>query len=165
MSMAAPVPVDSEASSLFNPAFCSVLLHKVCTNYEERAGTVMPVVFAFLILPNVLHKPTRDSLPATTASSMWVWLRSNPVLLMDVADRVRAFRTFTGAGITYGLQHGVLAGSPGTIGAGTIKRRPRTLFPTEDWAACLKAAEFFGRWFGGSEADAATNLARWGVRP
>lgn len=166
MNITTPLPaLDSETSTLFNPAFCAVLVHKACTAYEAKAGTAMPVTFVFLILPSALHKPTREALPSTTASLMGGWLRKNPVLLMDFVDRVRTFRSFTGAAIAYGLQHAVLTGSPGLIAAGKIGRRPRTLFPTEDWTACLQAAKFLGRWFGGSNADEATALAQWGVRP
>jgi len=165
MNTTTALTFESETSTLFNPAFCAVLLNKASASYEEKALKAMPVTFAFLILPSALHKPTRKALPRTTASSMWGWLRSNPVLLMDFADRVRTFRPFTGAAISYGLQQTVLTGSLGSIAAGKLSRRPRTLFPTEDWSACVKAAEFLGRWFGGSDADEATALAQWGVRP
>lgn len=159
------VGVDSETSALFNPAFCAVLLNKACAAYEAKTGSVMPVTYAFLILPSALHKPTREALPRTTGAAMWAWLRSTPVLLMDFPDRVRAFRSFTAIAITYGLRSTVLVGSPGTIGAGSLKRRPRTLLPTEDWTSCVKAAEFLGRWFAGSNTDEATMLAHWGVKP
>jgi hypothetical protein len=125
----------------------------------------MPVTFAFLILPSALHKPTRDALPGTTAASMWSWLRSNPVILMDFASRVQAFRPFTGAAISYGLRRTALTSSPGSIAVGNLGRRPRTLRPTTDWTDCVKAAEFLGRWFGGSDSDEATTLAYWGVMP
>ncbi len=157
--------LDSETSSLFNPAFCAVLLNKACTGYAAKASQAMPLTFAFLILPSALHKPTRDAMPSTTASLMWSWLRANPLLLMDFAERVRTFRPITATAITYGLQQGVLAGSVGTVAAGSIGRRPRTLRPTDDWLACLKAAEFLGKWFGGTDTDEATTLAQWGVRP
>ncbi|MGC0274862.1 three component ABC system middle component [Pseudactinotalea sp. Z1739] len=157
--------LDSETSVLFNPAFCAVLLHKVCAGYAEKAGAPMPVVYAFLILPNALHKPTRDALPKTTAASMWPWLREHPVLLMDLPDRVRRLRPYTAAAIAYGLGHTILIGALGTLSAGTIGRRPPTLKPTEDWLSCQKAAGFLGKWFAGTDADEATTLAQWGVRP
>lgn len=157
---------DSETFTLFNPAFCAVLLTKAAAGYGSVAATRgMPLTFAFLVLPSALHKPTRDALPKTTAASMWSWLRGNPLLLVDFADRVRTFQPFTSAAITYGLRRGVLRCSPGALIAGTLERRPRTLHPTEDWLACVKAAEFLGKWFGGAETDEATTLARWGVRP
>lgn len=166
MSITTPITAaDSETNALFNPAFCALLLNKACAAYEAKAGTAMPITFAFLILPSALHKPTRDTLPGTTATSMWGWLRSNPVIVMEFADRARTFRIFTGAAISYGLQRTVLTGALGSIAAGQIGRRPRTLFPTDDWTDCVKAAEFLGRWFGGTEADEATTLAHWGVKP
>lgn len=160
-----PTVLDSETSTLFNPAFCAILLNKASKGYEAKAGQPMPVTFTFLILPSALHQPTRDALPSTTASSMWSWLHANPVLMMDFIDRAKALRTFTGAAITYGLQQGALSSTSGAIAAGTLRRRPRTLRPTNDWQACVTAAEFLGKWFGGSGADEATTLARWGVQP
>lgn len=156
---------DSEASTLFNPAFCAVLLNRASAEYEAKASQPMPLTFAYLILPSALHKPTRGALPSTTAASMWRWLRDNPILLMDFGDRVRAFRPFTSAAVSYSLRHGVVTGALGTLVAGSVRRRPRNLHPTADWLECLKAAEFLGRWFGGSDTDEATTLAQWGVRP
>lgn len=161
---AAPV-FDSETATLFNPAFCAMLLNKAAAAHQAKASAAMPVTLAFLILPSALHKPTRDALPSTTAASMWSWLRANPILLMDFADRARTFRPFTSAAITYGLRHGVLTGQVGVLAAGGLGRRPRTLRPTDDWLACLNTSEFLGKWFGGSDTDEATTLARWGVRP
>lgn len=159
------VGADSETSTLFNPAFCAVLLNRACAEYQSKAKSAMPITFAFLILPSALHKPTREALPGTTAAAMRGWLRDNPILLVDFAERVQAFRPFTATAITYGLRSAALIGSPGSIGAGNLKRRPRTLSPTEDWSACVKAAEFLGRWFAGASIDEATMLAHWGVKP
>ncbi|MCA1190017.1 MULTISPECIES: three component ABC system middle component [unclassified Saccharopolyspora] len=164
--MSLPGPVgDSETGALFNPAFCAVLLHKATKRYEAKSSEGMPVTYAFLVLPCALHMPTREALPPTTAASMWIWLRSHPVLCMDFADRVRTFRGFTAAAIRYGIQHGALVGALGSLAPGTLLRRPRTLQPTQDWQACVRTAEFLGRWFGGTAADEATVLAQWGVRP
>lgn len=159
------ISVGSETSSLFNPAFCAVLLNKACAKYESKAESAMPITFAFLILPCALHKPTREALPGTTAASMWGWLRENPILLVDFADRVKTFRPFTGEAISYGLRSTVLNGSPGSIGAGKLKRQPRNLFPTQDWKSCVKVAGFMGRWFAAANIDEATLLAHWGVMP
>lgn len=166
MSNSAPViDPNSESSALFNPAFCAVLLNKACAAYESKSDVAMPVTFAFLILPSALHKPTREALPGTTASGMWTWLRNNPIILMDFAERVRSFRPLAAAGIAYGVQHAVLIGAAGIVTAGALSRRPRSLRPTNDWNDCVKSAEFLGRWFGGTDTDEATTLAHWGVTP
>jgi hypothetical protein len=158
-------PRDSETRNLFNPAFCALLLNRMVANYEAKADAPMPLTFAYVGLPAALHQPTRSALPRSTAASMWPWIRSNPVLFLDLGQRVRDFRPFTSSAITFGLRHGVLRGSLGSLAAGTVRRRPRSLRPTADWSSCLDAAEFLGRWFGDSGSDEATMLAQWGVRP
>ncbi|QOC25828.1 hypothetical protein IC744_05570 [Microbacterium hominis] len=162
---AVPAALDSESSALFNPAFCSVLLQRACTEYAAKAQQALPIVYAFLILPSALHKPTRDALPGRTSASMWPWLRDHPLLLMDLPDRARSFRPYTAAAIIYGLTHTILNSGPGTIAAGTLSRRRANLQPTADWIACQKAAGFLGKWFAGTDADEPTTLAQWGVRP
>lgn len=157
--------LDSESSALFNPAFCAVLLHRACAEYSTKVQQPMPVIYAFLIVPSALHKPTRDELPGSTAASMWPWLREHPLLTMDFPHRARRLRPYTSAAITYGLNHSILVSSPGALAAGTVRRRPRSLQPTSDWLACQKAAGFFGKWFASNDADEATTLAQWGVRP
>lgn len=157
--------LDSETGSLFNPAFCAMLLHRAAKEYEAKSGKPLPVVYAFIVLPCALHLPTRDSLPSSTATSMWGWVRSHPVLLGDFAERARNFRSFTAAAVRFGLQCGALTGELGSLRAGTLRRRPRDLRPTNDWQDCVQAAQFLGRWLAAVSSDEATVLAQWGVRP
>lgn len=162
---ALPTALDSESSTLFNPAFCAVLLQRACAEYAAKAQQAMPIVYAFLILPSALHKPTRDELPGRTSASMWPWLREHPLLLMDFPDRARRFRPYTSAAITYGITHTILLSGPGTLTAGTLSRRRANHQPTADWLACQKAAGFLGKWFASTDADEVTTFAQWGVRP
>jgi hypothetical protein len=160
-----PAFADAEASALFNPAFCSVVLNKACVGYASKADAAMPLTFAYLILSCALHRPTREALPRTTAASMAGWLRDAPLIRVDLSTRVRALRDITSQAILYGLGHGVLASQGGDLRGGSLKRRPRTLRPTEDWQSCLSAGEFLGKWFASSGSDEATLLAQWGMRP
>ena len=156
---------DTEASALFNPAFCAVLLHRACAAFSSQAGAPMPLTFAYLILPSALHLPTREALPKTSAASMATWLREHPLVLSELPARVRAFRDFTSQAIIYGLSRHVLVATDGRLSALSLQRRPRTLRPTQDWEACMRASEFLGRWIGGSGSDEPTTLAQWGLRP
>lgn len=157
---------DTEAKALFNAAFCAVVLNRACAEFAAKAGDAMPLTFAYLVLPSALHRGTREALPGTTAASMLAWLRDHPLVLLDLPRRIGMFRDFTSQAIVYGLNHGVLAASDdGALSALTLARRPRMLQATDDWEACYKAAQFLGRWLGGSTNDEATTLAQWGLRP
>lgn len=93
------------------------------------------------------------------------WLRENPLVLMDFETRVHNLMTRISAGISFALEHGVLANVEGDLEGRVMARRPRMLKPTYDWESCMKSSEFLGKWFGVSGSDQATVLAGWGFRP
>jgi len=156
---------DSQAFSLFNPAFCAVLLNSACKGYDQMAKASLPISLAFLILPNAMHKPTRDSLPATVASSMWNWIKNHPDILYDLPPRVRELRPYTAKGMEFGIRTGLLRSSSGHISCGKLQKGVSVENPTKDWEDCLAASFFLGKWFGKWGPDQSTILSRWGMQP
>lgn len=157
---------SSEEVALFNPAYISRILNSAVTDYEKAIDRAMPVELAFLAVPLVLHKPTRDNLPTNASSQMHAWIREHPRQVAGVDKRVVGMRPFVGMGIRFGLLHGVLTSSGRRIGAGAVKRRPRGHVELEsaEVQTCLRMAAFLGRWFA-RQPDDATVLALWGLRP
>ena len=157
---------SSEEIALFNPAFLARVLHDAVIDYEKDARQNMPVPLAFLLVPLVLHKPTRDDLPTLASSPSQTWIREPPRHLAQLGTRVVGMRSFVGLAIRFGLHHGVLTSEHGRIGAGSVKRRPRGYNESEsvEVQKCLQAARFLGHWFA-RQPDAATLLALWGWRP
>ena len=157
---------SSEEVALFNPAFLTRLLHAAASDYEKAVERAMPVALAFLAVPLVLHKPTRDDLPTHASSQMQAWIREHPRHMARLDARVVAMRPFIGVAVRFGLQHGVLTSADGRLGAGTVKRRPRGHAELEsaEVQTCLRAAGFLGRWFA-RQPDTATLLALWGLQP
>lgn len=157
---------SSEEVALFNPAFLARLLHDAVSDYEKGSRRSMPVALAFLLVPLVLHKPTRDDLPTLASSQMQAWIREHPRHLAQLGTRVVRMRPFVGVSIRFGLHHGVLTGEDGRIGPGSVRRRPRGYNERESLEVqeCLRAARFSGRWFA-RQLDTATLLALWGLQP
>lgn len=156
--------MESEAASLFNPAFCAVLLNRAVREYEKKSDLAFPLTYAFLILPSALHTQTRKHLPSRVSVSMWPWIRSHPDIMLDFAERARNLQPFISDAIKFGLQYGVLTSGQWSLYSGKLERRPRSFLPTTDWQDCLYAAEFLGRWFGSSEMDELTMMTLWGVK-
>lgn len=77
---------SSEEVALFNPAFLARLLHAAVNDYERSAAKAMPVPLAFLLIPLVLHKPTRADLPTHASSQMQTWIREHPRALPTSFD-------------------------------------------------------------------------------
>lgn len=156
---------DDEAAALFNPAFCGALVNRACAAFVDKTDAPLPLTYAYIILPASLHKQTRENLPKTAATSMWAWIRENPLLFVDIAERVTDFKELTSEAILFGVRHGVLRSDDFGLLPSRLKRRPQSLRPTEDWESCMKTAVFLGKWFATSDSDEATTLARWGFRP
>jgi hypothetical protein len=157
---------SSEEVALFNPAFLARILHAAASDYEKAVGRGMPVALAFLAVPLMLHKPTREDLPTHASSQMQAWIREHPRHMARLDTRVVGMRPFVGVAVRFGVQHGVLTSADGRLGAGSVKRRPRGHAELEsaEVHTCLHVASLLGRWFA-RQPDTATLLALWGLQP
>ena len=76
-----------EIAHLLNPAFCSTLLFESITGYKQENGSGMPFATAFLVLPVVLHKPTRDHLPKSIATKLHAWIQDNQKKIIERMEK------------------------------------------------------------------------------
>lgn len=154
-----------EVANLFNPAFCSILLRGSVNAYQNERATGLPYVLAFLLLPTVLHKTTRDSMPRTTRTKMHVWLQDKPETLIGFANRAQQFTPITKEAIVFSMKSNTVALDENGYLTSVPKR-----FGSLPWeensepAICYKKSQFWGRWFAQS-GDASTILTMWGIRP
>ena len=65
-----------EVASLLNPAFCGQVIYRCVEGFTETENAPMPYPLAFLVLPLVLHPPTRASVNANTRHFQ-VWLNAH----------------------------------------------------------------------------------------
>jgi hypothetical protein len=156
-----------EERHLLNPSFCSVVLWSAAAGYVTRRNPAMPLALSFLVLPLVLHRPTRENLPRTTATSFATWLTDQPLARARVAERAVALRPFTQEALLFGGAHQLLVlSADGIRASASIKKTiVRGLAGTSDEVrACAKRADFVGKWFERA-GKAETVLALLGVRP
>lgn len=102
---------STEIANLLNPAFCGVMLSKAIVGYWEKSARGMPVSLAYLVLPMVLHKATREQLPKSVATSLFAWMEANPELRMGFPERTKAMVPFTNEGLLMLYSHGYLSSS------------------------------------------------------
>lgn len=156
-----------EERALLNPSFCSCLLWQAAVGHESTRKTLLPFDISFLVLPLVLHRETRESLPRATKTSLAVWVDENPLSRPRVADRARTLAPFTKEAMLFGGVHGLLSFKDGAMKGNTEWKKRITADlkdSTEEVRGCFKRAEFVGKWFAGS-GSAATVMAILGVRP
>ena len=158
-----------EEQRLLNPSFCSLLLWYSARAHADADRGRSGIAFekCFLVLPMVLHRETRESLPTKVTTSVPVWLARNPLAPSTIADRARSLVPFTKEALRFGGAYGALQFKDTIIRAnlGWKARMATGLEDTsEEVRACAKRAEFVGRWFA-KTGNAETVLSLLGVQP
>lgn len=157
----------TEERTLLNPGFSSCLLWQSAIGYESVANNSLPLGVAFLVLPTVLHRDTRQTLPKSTATSLAVWVARNEVARATIAEQGIKLVPFTKEAMIFGGIHGLVQFTDGAIHANGNWRRPVSAYlkdATEEARECAERAGFVGRWFARS-GSASTIMAILGVRP
>jgi hypothetical protein len=156
-----------EERALLNPGFCVNLLWHAARGYASVDDTGLPFEEAFLVLPFVLHRETREALPRDTRTSLAVWLNDNPLARSRIASRAQLLVPFTKEGLTFGGVHGVIRIEEGRLYSEEACKEVvnRSLRASSDEVlGCTNRAEFIGRWFA-KTGSASTVLALIGVQP
>lgn len=155
-----------EVAHLLNPAFCGEVLRRAIGQYNE---TVAPRLFsyplAFLVLPIVLHRRTRETISPTTREQLHVWLQAHQDVRVGFAERAKRMVPVTNETIAFLLQVGAITVDDMAGIALVRQRRRRSFEQTDDEIVdCYKKAGIIGRWF--ARAGSVANVyTMWGVKP
>lgn len=156
-----------EERALLNPAFCASLIWHFASAGEGHGQRALTFVEAYLVLPIVLPRNSREALPRSTRTSLAAWMDENPSFQATLAVRSRAMVPFTKDALIFGATRQFLQVSTDSVRASVEwKRRVNSTFrqSSHETQACLKKAEFLGNWFL-ETGTANTVMALLGVRP
>lgn len=156
-----------EEAYLLNPAFSAINLTAALVGYENVRGTGMMFPLTFMVLPVVLHRQTRQTLPRSTRTSMPAWLQEHAEARVLFFERVTSLRPHTREALHFGLDHGLLETAEGGLlrAAPTKAQVGRILERTTgEVRECGFKARFVGKWLGATGSPA-TAMALWGIRP
>ena len=156
-----------EEANLLNPAFCCVTLAAATLGYAKVDEQGIPYPLTFLVLPTVLHKATRESLPSHPRTSLAAWIQSNAEVKVMFADRVTALKEHTREAILLGLHNSWFDMLPNGRVQTPLSDSDADGFVRKlegEAKECVRRAQFVGRWF----ALAGTPQTVWalfGIRP
>jgi hypothetical protein len=160
----------SEERSLLNPSFGATLLWQAAFGHQtdpSAAGAGLPFETAFLILPMVLHREMRESLPRSVSTSLAVWTANIPLARSQIAARAHLLVPFTKDAMTFGGVRGGLSFSKGAMTANESWRKKLSMLLKEcsdEVQECGHRAEFVGRWVART-GSADTVMSILGIRP
>ncbi len=160
-----------EQVALLNPAFASTGLWSAARGYLNAdvpgRPDALPFALAFLVLPLVLHRETRESLPTNIRTSVAVWASAHPLVRERLPERVRTLVPFTRAALLFGGTHGFISLPGGNVVPNESWKRKVTRELrdcTDEVQLCVHRAEFVGRWLA-TAGDPLTVLSFFGVQP
>lgn len=153
-----------EVRTLFNPAFCGLVIARSVEGFTEVSGDAMPFSISLLILPLCLHQRTRDILKAGNRSYFTKVLEDHPEIRVDFPERTRRLFPYTMEAFGYLAHYGAMEiNEAGAISL--IKGRVRkTISGTQDAKDCQVVARSLGRKFA-QLGDRVTIYTSLGIRP
>ena len=156
-----------EEANLFNPAFTSLLIARAVAHHERTdPKEAMPFPLSFMLLPIVLHPPTRDALPRAADTNMVGWISDHQHIKACFPARASRLVPITQEAIRFGTCLQQAGAESDRIASGPDRYKVTTVPSpaTDETKACLAKAAFLGRWF--AYTNSTINImAAWGVRP
>ena len=121
---------------------------------------------SFVVLPMVLHKPTREQLPGNASTAFAGWAADRGPVLAEFPGRVLRLVPVTREALLFVIQHKVIRLDSGGLFPGTkpIGRSARPEQVTDDVAEARSAASLLGRWFA-VQGSASSIMQGLGVSP
>lgn len=156
-----------EEKALLNPAFCASLIWSFASAGCLDDKRALTFAEAYLVLPIILPRNSREALPRSKRTSLAVWLESNPSFQATLNSRVKSMIPYTKDALIFGGSRQFFSISAGAVCANmNWKRLANSTFrqSTIETQECFKKAAFLGDWFIESGAEN-TVMALLGVRP
>lgn len=156
-----------EEAYLLNPPFCCLLVTASVIGYTSVENKRLPFSLPFMIIPIILHKPTRKMLPKKITTSLAAWLEENQNAKILYYKRVTSLLPYVRESILFGVLHNWLEFENGGIITLSKKDSDIKKFideATDEVKECVKRSYFVGRWFANA-GSVETIMALWGVCP
>ncbi|MCT7482403.1 three component ABC system middle component [Aliarcobacter cryaerophilus] len=152
-------------ANLLNPAFCGEIIRIMLKAYKTETNKSLPFELVFLVLPLVLHKQSRESLPSTTSKNFYEWLEENTMTKIYLVDKIKNIVSYTREAILFLIYHEAInINSNGELDFVPYRKSSLNYFNNEEIEDIYKKAKMIGKWFG-KIGDTKTIYAAIGIKP
>lgn len=159
--------ISLENRRLLNPAFAGSLLLRASQGFLREAQSGLPYIYAYLVLPLILHPETRERLPQTIVTRLPTWTERNGDLTALIPTRVGDFAATTRAAIFLVTTTNLASLNDAGGIAPIISEKSLANFEKSsvsgEVSACFRKAYFVGRWLA-TAGTAATVMTVLGVK-
>jgi hypothetical protein len=156
-----------EIAYLLNPAFCCLILTSSIIEYNKinKKGMLFPL--SFMVLPVILNRPMRESLPRTKKTPLADWIQQNTHLCGLFYDQTMAMKPFTQEALLFGFSYEWLDLNEEGILKAKIKQSKINSYIKDvgtEAEICIAKSKFLGRWYAYA-GSAQTVMALWRIKP
>jgi hypothetical protein len=134
--------------------------------YRKLKGQPFAFALTFVVLPIVLHKPTRDQLPGKASTAFAGWAAEHGPFLAEFPDRVLRLVPVSREALLFLIQHRIMEVEKGGLAPGTkpISLSGKSVQATADVSEARSAAALLGRWFA-NQSGPSSIMQSLGVSP
>tara|TARA_R110001583_G_scaffold170326_1_gene323742 strand:- start:102 stop:572 length:471 start_codon:yes stop_codon:yes gene_type:complete len=92
-----------------HPAFCALLYASLVDGYNSKCKVLIPIYLPYILVPILLHKESRRSLPKTSASKFHKWLQNEPHIVVGLDKRINSLEPYISRSSMFLNAQGLLA--------------------------------------------------------
>ncbi|WP_304066947.1 three component ABC system middle component [Pedobacter glucosidilyticus] len=135
-------------ANLLNPAFCGEVIRRAIVSYNDNEKDLkFPFILAFLVLPIVLHKRTRQKMPLRSSTYFHAWVEENEYLFLGFADRAKQMLPYTKEAISFLMVHNAMSvDNNGVIEISSYRKATPKGENVTEITEIYKKAELLGKW-------------------
>lgn len=136
--------------NMLNPAFCGKSLLLVLEEYNKKNNSKgIPYSLLILVLPLLLVKEIRKTLPVRSDSKFYEWTQTNAVRLINFHKIVQGYMPYTEKTLLFLFSLNILKiEENGLINISEPNYKKTWDNSIEELNDVFKKAEFLGKWFG-----------------
>lgn len=152
-------------ANLLNPAFCGEIIRILIKAYKSETDKALPFELTFLVLPLVLHKQSRDSLPSTTSKNFYEWLEENTMTKIHLVNKIKSLVPYTRESILFLIYHEAInINNEGELDFIKYRKSSLSYINDEEIQTIYKKAQMLGKWLA-KAGDTKTIYSAIGIKP
>lgn len=137
-----------EIATLLNPAFCGWLILISLNEYTKNIKEGAPFAYPFIVLPLVLHDPTREKLNYLTNRTFPDWIANDEIagiVKIGFADRARKTVPYVKEALIFAMQRNSIHITDSGLLQSTYAAPKSFPHATSDTEDCADAASLCGK--------------------
>jgi hypothetical protein len=138
-------------ANLLNPAFCGEVIRRCITEYQKINSVGLPFQLAFLVLPIILNKQIRESLPKTSGKNFVAWIEENQIIKKDLPNIIKNIVPYSQESIMFLMMYEIIKINEN--GNFEVMTKSKPINEENEVTDCYKKSELLGKLFAKAETS------------